>query len=80
MSETHPHTQGTSVTLHQKLADVLTHGQVLKVVTKLTLRVTPYTRKSKKGPLSHPPSPNTEPKHARVIGESEYQEPPHNIT
>lgn len=51
MSETNPHNQGTSVTLHQKLAGVLTRGQVLKVVTKLTLRVTSCTRKSKRTPV-----------------------------
>lgn len=50
MSETNPHNQGTSVTL-QKLAGVLTRGQVLKVVTKLTLRVTSCTRKSKRTPI-----------------------------
>lgn len=50
MSETNPHNQGTSVTL-QKLAGVLTRGQVLKVVTKLTLRVTSCTRKSKRTPV-----------------------------
>lgn len=50
MSETNPHNQGTSVTF-QKLAGVLTRGQVLKVVTKLTLRVTSCTRKSKRTPV-----------------------------
>lgn len=51
VSETNPHNQGTSVTRHQKLAGVLTRGQVLKVVTKLTLRDTSCTRKSKRTPV-----------------------------